>query len=226
MAPTTTTTTTSAGKVTVSSAVASQSSSSPAYRIALSYPVVHGLTTAASRAVNGALLAAVDHAETSFTSQVPLSAPGPGIPYSGLKASFATVRAGGGIVSFELYITQWDAGAAHPVTAVQTFNFNTATGHEYSLRELFNPGSSYLDALSSISRSMLAAQLGQGGSPSVIDQGTAPAPANFSAWALGDASLHVVFSDYQVASYAQGIQEVKIPYSRLAGLLAKAAPVH
>ena len=50
-------------------------------------------------------------------------------------------------------------------------------------------------------------------------------PDNYQAWGVTAEELVLRFAPYQVASYADGQQEVRIPYGKLKDLLAPKSPV-
>ena len=123
-----------------------------------------------------------------------------------------------------LAYTYW-SGAAHGGTALETWNFDLATGQRLALADLFSPGVDYLDAIATESRrSLLDRYATDRSSRQWVKDGTQPTEANYSGWALTPDGLEITFGQYQVAPYAEGMPVVVIGWSRLAGLLDPAGP--
>jgi hypothetical protein len=125
-------------------------------------------------------------------------------------------------VSYVFTIYQ-DTLGAHPNTYFRTFAFNLESGQSLLLSDLFQPTANYLDTLSSLTRAALAKQQGSGANATdFINPGTTPNADNFQNFAVDGSNLVIFFPPYQVASYAQGPQTVKIPLSQLSSLLQAA----
>lgn len=113
-------------------------------------------------------------------------------------------------------------GGAHglPYTTTMTFDFETESLIE--LKDLFKPGSEYLQLLSDLaSADLLAREDGMMGDEVWVREGTAPTLENFARFALTPRELILYFDVYQVAPYAAGKQEVVIPLARLSDVLAE-----
>jgi hypothetical protein len=117
---------------------------------------------------------------------------------------------------FKLYE---DTLGAHPNGYYGTFTFDSSTGAQLQLADLFIPNSNYLDALSSISRASLTATLGEDAVADFINPGTTPDAGNFSDFALDGSDLVIIFPPYAVGPYAVGTQTVRIPRAQLTTLL-------
>ncbi len=113
----------------------------------------------------------------------------------------------------------YSAGAAHPGVNIVTFNYDLKTGEKISLAELFKSGSPYLEAISKASIKILKEKLGRGSSIETINTGAAAKEENFKVFLITDAGLKIIFTEYQVASYAAGEQEVTIPWKELQSIL-------
>lgn len=118
-----------------------------------------------------------------------------------------------------VYIINEDTGGAHGNTYFHTFTFDSQTGDALTLRDLFMPGSEYLDALSSIARAKLPGILGDIFDERMMVDGTAPSEENFESFFLDEDTLTVLFAPYQVAAYAAGPQTLAIPRSELSDIL-------
>ncbi|MHB8710226.1 MAG: DUF3298 and DUF4163 domain-containing protein [Minisyncoccota bacterium] len=113
-----------------------------------------------------------------------------------------------------------DTGGAHGNTIFHTFVFDTATGKNLSLADLFTPGAPYLDTLSQISRAKLPNVIGADiADPATISSGTTPDDKNFSNFFFDNTDFVILFPPYQVAPYAAGLQTLRIPVSELSDIL-------
>ena len=124
-----------------------------------------------------------------------------------------------------IFTTYEDTLGAHPNTTFKTFTFDTTTGKELALGDVFSTGSDYLSALSTISRAQLPSVIGDAATsdPSFavnfIDPGTTPEAKNFENFFLDNDNLVILFPPYAVAPYSAGPQTLRIPLSELANVL-------
>lgn len=118
-----------------------------------------------------------------------------------------------------VFTTYEDTGGAHGNTFLTTFTFDTPTGTELALADLFTASSGYLGKLSSIARAKLPGILGEMADTQMIEGGTAPEAKSFESWYLDGSSLVLLFPPYAVAAYAAGTQTLTIPLSNLADIL-------
>lgn len=102
------------------------------------------------------------------------------------------------------------ARAAHANSETLTFNYSIKEQKELKLEDLFTPNSDYLNLLSQLSRTHLKEQLDERYFE-MIDEGTPPKEVVFSSFLVEKTGLSITFNQYQVASYAEGIQEILIP---------------
>ena len=129
------------------------------------------------------------------------------------------------LVSIRVLAYTYPSGAAHGGTALETWNFDLATGRRLALADLFSPGVDYLDAIATEARrSLLDRYATDRSSRQWVKEGTQPNEANYSGWAMTPDRLEITFGQYQVAPYAEGMPVVVIGWSRLAGLLDPAGP--
>ena len=113
----------------------------------------------------------------------------------------------------------FDTGGAHPITYFKTFVWGKGGG-QVSLDDLLSGG--YLARLSTISGTQIRARLeaqsdGEGGA--VFEEGFAPDAKNFENFYLDGGDLVILFDPYQVAAYAAGPQEVRIPLSQISDIV-------
>lgn len=107
------------------------------------------------------------------------------------------------------------SGGAHPAAIYRTYVFDLAAGKFLALQDLFEPGSDYLNLLSSSALGKIAKL--NIGDADWNRNGTAPQAENFRFFWLADDGLHILFPPYQVASYAEGEHEVVLPPGELDG---------
>lgn len=123
-------------------------------------------------------------------------------------------------MSFRIYVLTYLAGQAHPVTKFQSINYNMNTQQVLKLADLFNKDSKYLDTLVTQSRVLLektiiSTDADKDAAEKWIEAGTEAKEENFSTWNLTDEGLMITFQPMQVTDYAQGKQQVIIPYNVL-----------
>ena len=194
----------------------------PNYFVFSNYPYLAGGSSAETifafnQAVEGQLLQQlalfkIDLA--SFRSET-FSFSHPSTFLSGFQIHTAT-RA---LVSLEMDLSVYHAGAAHPLPSTLTVTFSLENGQPLTLADLFVPGTAYLDRLAELA----AGQLRERGT-FLFDEGIAPTAENFIHWVVTPHGLTLIFDVYQVSPYAAGVQRVTIPFEQLTGLLAEGAP--
>lgn len=118
-----------------------------------------------------------------------------------------------------IFTTYQDTLGAHENMTFHTFTFDTKTGAELSLSDLFLPDSNYLAVLSQEGRAKLPAVIGSDADSKWIETGTMPDEKNFRNFFLDNQDLVFLFDPYQVASYADGPQTLRIPVSDLKDVL-------
>jgi len=120
------------------------------------------------------------------------------------------------------------AGMAHPMTTIQSFNFNLADGNYIELSDLFKSSSDYLKYISDECINQLTAKAEKEGYTNINDMitsGASPNANNFSVWNIKDDNLVLTFNPYQVAPYVFGSQSVSIPLSNMTSMLEPKGPL-
>ncbi len=109
-------------------------------------------------------------------------------------------------------------GGAHPNPFRKTFVFDISQDRTVLivLEDAFREGVDYLDQLSTISLAELSTDERTADSTFLVD-GTAPVDGNYSVWHIDDNELVIYFGAYQIAAYAAGTFEVRIPITELEG---------
>ncbi len=113
-----------------------------------------------------------------------------------------------------------DTGGAHPNTTFASFVFDMRTHRLLRLADLFTDEPTALKLLSELATRRLEMAL----DGTTFPEGYAPRAENFSVFVLDGADLVFTFPPYQVASYAQGPQTLRVPlcHPRLLPLLSPA----
>lgn len=121
-----------------------------------------------------------------------------------------------------VYAIYLDTGGAHPNGFYTSFVFDHK-GTKVDIKDLFTPGSNYLSRLSTTARASVIAELktrfGGEGEPTIFEEGVTAVDANFQTFYLDKDALVLVFPPYQVAAYAAGTIEVRIPLKDLKDIL-------
>jgi hypothetical protein len=117
-----------------------------------------------------------------------------------------------------IYTVYEDTLGAHGNTVFKTFTFDTRTGKELHLSDLF-VSADYLTVLSQMSKDMLTSQLGNMSVSQMIASGTTPDEKNFQNFFFDNESFVLLFPPYQVAPYAAGPQTVPFSASSLRNIL-------
>ena len=118
------------------------------------------------------------------------------------------------MVSIKLEIYQF-TGGAHGMTEIVTATFDLENSQELQLKDIFDPGSRFLEIISEIAQQQLREKLGPQADGEWIKEGTAAQPQNFQHFVLTPREIIFYFEQYSVAPYSAGIQEVAIPLEDL-----------
>lgn len=121
-------------------------------------------------------------------------------------------RAERGIVSIVFTRYTYIQGYAHGTMAVFGFNYDLQRGQVIGLGELFENGTNYVQQVSDHCDRDLKRQLGEFWSAGALSAD------DLRQFVLDRRGMTVLFSAYQVTSYAGGTPAVRIPFSKLKGL--------
>jgi len=197
------------------------------YDYKVTYPAVHGLADATVEAgINDQVRTAVTGVVDQFVTAVKDSGlpPAPAADQrSSLDGGYKTARLDDRLASFEVTLSTYIAGAAHPYGTVLTLTFDVGTGQRLALADLFAPGAPYLATLSAESRLRLATS--PSADPGSNTSGTEPTDANFAGWTVTEDALEITFAQGQVAASAAGMPHVSIPFASLRTLLDPDGPL-
>lgn len=125
-----------------------------------------------------------------------------------------------GILSIFFTYDFYLQGAAHPFRISKTMTYQANTEQFLKLVDLFQPGVDYLGRIADyciedLSRRGLLEFPG----------GAAPRAENYLLWNITADGLLITFDEYSVGPYAMGRQQVLVPYTELADILAPSGPL-
>lgn len=125
---------------------------------------------------------------------------------------------------FAVLVSEHDyTGGAHPNHGFTSFNFLMPDGRRVELPEILD-GARGLQRLSALATADLVKRLSVpevGIDPDGIRRGAGPEWSNFEIFLLQPDALEIIFPPYQVASYADGTQQARIPMDALRGALRR-----
>src|SRR5262249_42944716 len=133
-----------------------------------------------------------------------------------MEINYTLTAASPNAISILFGVSNYYAGAAHPNYYTFVLNYDLNKGQVLALADLFKPDSNYLKFISDFSLKSLK-KGGVGGEGFL--EGAAAKLENYKSWSLLPQGLLITFDPYQVASYAEGPQEVFIPSSALKQIL-------
>lgn len=140
-------------------------------------------------------------------------------------ASYGVEFATHDLVSIEFGISTYFEGAAHGNNNTVVFNYDLNTDRRLKLADLFKPKSDYLKPISDYAVKFFMKKLVESSDSEWIKNGAGPKEENYQSWNVTSKGLKVTFDPYQVASFADGPQEVTIPYSVLKNVIDPAGPL-
>lgn len=193
----------------------------PKYTIEARYPEIADAKDSKHRSFNRDVAALAAKQAEEFKKHVPK--PEPGLPAAGagnsLDISYSVGVSNERLISVGFKAVSYYAGAAHPNHQTFAYNYDLLQGKRLDLADLFEPRSNYLKVISDYCVKTLAKQVAQPPDMREIARGAAPTAQNYQSWMITPRGLKFTFDPYQVASYAEGPQEVLVPYRALKGLV-------
>ncbi len=110
-------------------------------------------------------------------------------------------------------------GGAHPNYLYVTYTFDLIDQSRIALEDLFVRGRDPWTTIAPLVMANLTEQLGDAADGTWIESGSGTNPDNYRAFALTEDSLVFYFAPYQVAAYAAGGVEVRLPLDALEGVI-------
>jgi hypothetical protein len=205
----------------------SERGQNPRYAIAVRYPHIVDAKEPKHQTFNREVAALARKQVEEFKKHV--EKPEPGMPGaeagSSLDITYSVGVSNDRLVSIGFKAETYHAGAAHPNHRTFVYNYDLRQGKRLDLGDLFEPRSNYLKVISDYCVKVLAKQVAQPPDMNEIARGAAPNPQNYQSWTVTSQGLKINFDPYQVASYAEGPQEVVIPYGAVKGLIGVRSPI-
>jgi len=172
-----------------------------------------------SDGLNSAITDLAGPAESQFKTEVenmgPRDASDDRVYVNTYQGDYSISFAGDALTSL-IYTVYSFTGGAHGSMVELSLNYDLVSGKEIKLADLFKPGFDYLKFISDYTIEDITKQISaRGGSPDEawIKEGAGPKEINFQTFVLTKDSLIIKLGQYQVASYAEGLFSVVIPYS-------------
>ena len=150
---------------------------------------------------------------------------------SDITIGYTVALAKDDLIAIEFVVSDYEAGAAHPNSYSEVVNYDLKNGKPIKLADLFQPGTKYLQTLSTYCIQDLKKQGKEQGSNAMLDdddwikRGAGPELTNYANWTITKKGLEITFDPYQVASYAAGPQNVLVPYSAIKEITKVDGPV-
>lgn len=203
----------------------------PKLTVDASYPRIVGGTSPNAEKFNQLMKTEITKMIAEFKKEVAGPSPGGVNNGNSFDAGYTVMFANDDLISVSFGISRYYEGAAHPMPAIQVYNYNLKTGKLWALGELFKPATYWLDYISRLAIDDLLARIkpeGDGGlcsDPDWVRRGAGPDPENFQNWNISRKGLILSFPPYQVACYAGGPSYVTIPFSKLQNLIEPTGPL-
>jgi hypothetical protein len=148
---------------------------------------------------------------------------GPDAFSSSLDLGYEVTAANPDVISLLFGVGTFVEGAAHSQSNSLVLNYDLKAGKVLQLSDLFKADSDYLKVISDYCiRSLKKREVSD---DRWRQNGAGPNPGNYKSWNLVRGGLLISFDAYQVASYADGPQEVFIPFGALKEILKPDGPV-
>jgi hypothetical protein len=111
------------------------------------------------------------------------------------------------LISINFEIFTYNAGAAHGMDYFETLNYDLLKDKKLTLQDVFRADTKYLEKLSKIGNEYFSEQFEEG---YFHPEGVEPRNENWVNFTLTQDSIIFYFSDYAVAPYSEGTQELEI----------------
>ena len=118
-----------------------------------------------------------------------------------------------------------DSSARGPISYVETFNYDLATGQRLTLDDVFIDDTSLVTVASEVAPGLLRSVLGTAYVASIVDEGTSPLLTNYDNWAVDRGGLRITFNQYQVANQGPILPSIVVPWSQLTSIMNDTGPV-
>lgn len=199
------------------------------YVATIETPVVSGVKDSGVQSkINKQISSKINEIVSDFKSQniTPMVINGK-VNESGLDISFLGSNiVSNSILTIRLEVFTFLSGAAHPITVTITLNFDIKTGDILYLVNVLDEkkGTSCFETISAYATNDLKNNIAKMQGVSASDEGLSffkegadSNPENFQVFLIEPSGIRFIFTQYQVAPYAFGEQEVLMPYKEFKG---------
>jgi hypothetical protein len=136
-----------------------------------------------------------------------------------LDGRYDVMLAENNLISLRFTFSTYFVGAAHPTSFSHTLNYDLSADKQLQFSDVFTNENDVLKIFSDYARTDF---LKRGISDKEwIYEGTEPTAENFRSWNITPKGFLLTFDQYQVASYAEGPQEVEVPVELVKKFLKK-----
>jgi hypothetical protein len=141
-----------------------------------------------------------------------------------LTGDFTTELVTPAVASWTLAFVD-DSLPTGPVRAVETLNFDLATGQRLTLDDIFIDSDSAISVFSYAAPGLLRGALGTAYVQSIVDAGTSPLLSNYNNWAITRTGIKITFNQHQVNSDGPALPSIVVPWSTLQTAMNTTGPV-
>ncbi|MDQ0192911.1 WG repeat-containing protein [Paenibacillus wynnii] len=172
------------------------------------YPIVEGIANVeVSREVNNRLR------KLSLAEGAGIGGASKEFSYTG---DFSVAFFRKNLLVLELNGYKFPFGAAHGMPTREYVHINLRSGKFYELRDLFKPGSKYVEKLSEI----VGKQIANDPQYSYVFPGSYKGITANQPFYVDEQALYLYFAPYDIAPYVAGFPTFRIPYAEIMGLIS------
>lgn len=209
-------------QVTLTGSKSTEEGKTPDYSIKMEIPVLQGSDDPRVTNFNQAVAALVADQIAGFKKNLIDWTPSPVTNLSTLFQSYELISPVGNVISLQIKIEYYMAGAAHPGHQTFSFNYDLEKGREITFDQLFLPNANVLPTISDYCKAELGKRdIGFDG----FTTGADPIAENYTVWNISADGLVILFNEYQVAPYVAGPQTVVIPRGVLGTAIDPSGPL-
>lgn len=141
---------------------------------------------------------------------------------SEFKVDYAIEFLSENLLSVRFFYNLYEAGAAHSNVYIDVFNYDFAKKKRIGLSDIFAGDSKYIEFISQYSINDIFKSMSEAERKSLdemVKTGAGPKEENFANFVFNEDNLTFIFNPYQVAPYAAGVMQVRMPYEELKNIL-------
>ncbi len=209
-------------QVTLTGSKAMEEGKTPDYTVETEMPVLQGSDDPRVANFNQAVAAIVSGQIAGFKKNLIDWTPSPVTNLSTFFQTYELISPVGNVISLQIKIEYYMAGAAHPAHQTISYSYDLEKGQEITLNQLFLPNANALPTIADYCK----AELGKRDIAfDAFSNGADPIAENYTVWNISTAGLVILFNEYQVAPYAAGPQTVILPRDVLGAVIDPSGPL-